>query len=464
MARIGLDRHRARGNTVGLRTATDGTAERAPDVGDGGPPSAGRERAPDVGDHVSARNPWRGVSDLPAPIWIVFATTLVNRAGTMVLPFMVLYVTQYLGVRPALGGAALTVYGMGGLVSGPIAGRLCDRFGPFAVLRGALAMSGLILLAFPFARQFGAFLALTFVWSLVAESVRPASLAGLTSFVRPEQRKTAVAVNRLAINLGMSIGPAVGGFLATVSFPLLFVVDGATGLAAGLLLTALLAWRPLPSSVRRPDHGGAGLHRRRADTVFRDRRAVVFLTGVFLMGTVIYQHEGAMPLFLVRDLHYRESFYGMLFVVNTVLIVVAEVPLNIAMEGWSHRWTLVLGAALYAVGFGSMAVLHSVPGLLLSAVVWTFGEMIAMPASGAYAVEVAPPGRAGQYAGAYASMFSLAVLVGPWAGTVALERLGGTVLWCGALGVGILAALVFGLTDADATRTVISQGQADGSW
>ena len=395
---------------------------------------------------LSVRNPWRGVGGLPAPVWIVFATTLVNRAGTMVVPFMVLYVTRHLGVRLALAGLALTVYGIGGLVSGPIAGRLCDRLGPFSVLRGSLVMSGAILLLFPLASTFGTFLVITFLWSLVAESVRPATLAALTSFVRPEQRKAAVAVNRLAINLGMSIGPAVGGFLATVSFPLLFVADGVSALVAGLLLSALLTMRPLaPLELRRDD--SVVRERGREAGVLRDSRAVVFLTGVFLMAVVFYQHEGAMPLFLVRDLHYRESFYGILFAVNTLLIVVLEVPLNLAMEAWSHRWTLVLGAVLFAVGFGSMAVLHSVPGLLLAAVVWTFGEMIAMPASGAYAADIAPPGRAGQYAGAYASAFSLAILLGPWAGTIALERFGGTVLWWGVLVVGLVGAGVLALME-----------------
>jgi len=393
-----------------------------------------------------ALNPWRGVGGLPAPVWIVFATTLVNRAGAMVLPFMVLYVTRHLGVRPALAGLALTVYGIGGLVSGPIAGRLCDRLGPFAVLRGSLVMSGIILLVFPLARRFETFLAITLIWSLVAESVRPATIAALTSFVRPEQRKAAVAVNRLGINLGMSVGPAVGGFLATVSFPLLFAADGSTALAAGIVLSVLLALRPVaPVAWTRADD--ASVRESRGVSVLRDPRAVVFLVGVFLMALVFYQHESAMPLFLVRDLHYRESFYGLLFAVNTLLIVVAEVPLNLAMQGWSHRWTLVLGAVLFAVGFGSMAVLQSVPGLLVAAVLWTFGEMIAMPASGAYAADIAPPGRAGQYAGAYASTFSMAILVGPWAGTIALERFGATALWCGVLAVGLLGAGVLTLTE-----------------
>jgi MFS family permease len=390
-------------------------------------------------------NPWRGVGGLPASVWFVFATTLVNRAGAMVVPFMVLYVTRHLGVRPALAGMALTVYGIGGLVGAPIAGRLCDRVGPFAVLRGSLLLSGLILLTFPLADRFAVFLAITFIWSLVAESVRPASLAALTSTVRPEQRKAAVAVNRLAINLGMSVGPAVGGFLATVSFPLLFVADGSTAIAAGLVLTTLMAWRPVVSLGTAAAPRTATQPRAKHGSVLRDPRAAIFLTGVFLMAVVFYQHEGAMPLFLVRDLHYRESFYGILFAVNTLLIVFLEVPLNLAMQRWSHRWTLVLGATLFAVGFGSMAVLHSVPGLLLAAVVWTFGEMIAMPASGAYAADIAPPGRAGEYAGAYASTFSLAILVGPWAGTIALEAVGGFALWSAMLVVGLVGAGVLSL-------------------
>jgi MFS family permease len=390
-------------------------------------------------------NPWRGVGGLPASVWFVFATTLVNRAGSMVVPFMVLYVTRYLGVRPALGGMALTVYGLGGLLGAPIAGRLCDRIGPFAVLRASLVLSGLILLTFPLTTRFGVFLAITFVWSLVAESVRPASLAALTAVVRPEQRKAAVAVNRLAINLGMSVGPAVGGFLATVSFPLLFVVDGVTAIAAGLVLAGLMTWRTVESLGTRGVARAHARERKTGGSVLRDPRAVIFLTGVFLMAVVFYQHEAAMPLFLVRDLHYRESFYGILFAVNTVLIVLLEVPLNLAMQRWSHRWTLVLGAVLFALGFGSMAVLHSVPGLLLAAVVWTFGEMIAMPASGAYAADIAPPGRAGEYAGAYASTFSLAILVGPWAGTIALEAFGGFALWLGMLVVGLVGAAVLSL-------------------
>jgi len=191
------------------------------------------------------RNPWRGVGGLPASVWIVFATTFVNRAGTMVVPFMVLYVTRHLGRAAGPRRDALTVYGLGGLVSGPMAGRLCDRLGAFAVLRGALVLSASFCSRFPSRAALGTFLAITFVWSLVAESVRPATMAALT--VGGSARAAQGGGRRQPARHQPRDERGAGGrrLLATVSFPLLFVVDGASALAAGVVLTALLAWRPL---------------------------------------------------------------------------------------------------------------------------------------------------------------------------------------------------------------------------
>ena len=153
----------------------------------------------------------------------------------MALPFLVLYLTRYLGTPATLAGLALSVYGVGGILSAPYAGRLCDRVGPFTVMRASLTLTGILLLLLPLAHNVYVVMALTFVWAVVADATRPATMSALTNATSPDQRKAAIAVNRLAVNLGMSIGPAVGGFLATVSFPLLFVVDGATSLAAALV-------------------------------------------------------------------------------------------------------------------------------------------------------------------------------------------------------------------------------------
>src|SRR5690242_16249692 len=266
--------------------------------------------APRVHPRLPMKNPWAGLRGLPRTVWIVFATSLINRAGMMALPFLVLYLTRHLGTSASLAGLAVSAYGLGGIVTGPIAGRLCDRVGPFTVMRTSLALTGVILLIIPLAHRFSVVVLLVFVWALVADATRPATMSALTTAAAPEQRKAAIALNRLGVNLGMSVGPAVGGFLALVSFPLLFVVDGLTSFAAAIVLTILLR----REDVRRVADAARAGHAEPARTtpspadggrgVWRDRTALTFLLGTVLVGLVFTQHQGAMSVYLVRDLHY----------------------------------------------------------------------------------------------------------------------------------------------------------------
>ncbi len=409
---------------------------------------------------VPVKNPWAGLRGLPRTVWIVAATSLVNRAGMMALPFLVLYLTRHIGTSAALAGLAVSAYGLGGIVTGPIAGRLCDRLGPFTVMRASLALTGVILMVIPLAHSFGVVVLLVFVWALIADATRPATMSALSSAAAPEQRKAAIALNRLGVNLGMSIGPAVGGFLALVSFPLLFVVDGLTSLAAAGVLSLLLR----PEDVRLVAHAsnsdsGEELNdvpvHRSVDPpvhpgVWRDRTALTFLLAMVLVGLVFTQTQGAMSVYLVRDLHYRESFFGALFAVNTLMIVALEVPLNLAMAHWPHRRALILGMLLTGIGFGAMGIAKSVAPLVATVVIWTFGEMITFPVGTAYLADLAPRGRMGEYMGAYSSTFSLSVIIGPWAGTAALDHFGSAATWAGVFVCGLIAAAVTALTHPQA--------------
>jgi len=150
-------------------------------------------------------NPYRGLRGLPADVWIIFATTLVNRAGMMALPFLVLYLTKDLGVSASIAGLAISAYGVGGLITSPMAGRLSDRIGPFAVMRASLALTGVVLLTIPLVHRFAAVVALVFMWAVVADAARPATMSALTSSTPPEQRKAAIALNSLAINLDRGV-------------------------------------------------------------------------------------------------------------------------------------------------------------------------------------------------------------------------------------------------------------------
>jgi MFS family permease len=171
-----------------------------------------------------------------------------------------------------------------------------------------------------------------------------------------------------------------------------------------------------------------------------DRAFLHFLFATLLIGIVFFQLEAAMPLYVVRDLTVPEKIFGLSFTVNTVLILVVEVPLNAATSKWSHRRSLGLGALLCAAGFGALVFARNFLGVAATVVVWTFGEMILFPAMAAYVADVAPPARTGEYMGLYTTAFGVAFTLGPVIGTTVLERFGATVLWAGAFIVGAVAA------------------------
>jgi MFS family permease len=304
-------------------------------------------------------------------------------------------------------------------------------------MRASLLGSGLVLFAFQYARSFTSVVLMTIAWAGCAELFRPASLAAVTHAVDIPQRKPAFALNRLAINLGMSIGPALGGFLATVSFRAMFVVDAATTLISGLVLT-LTPWNAASHVERADDDPGAAP----GAAAMLDARLMSFLVGAVLVSIVFFQHEATLPLYLVQQLQLSPAFYGMLFTINTLLIVALEVPINSATAEWPNTRLLVAGCLLFAIGFGALAAIHSARGVILTVIVWTFGEMLLFPAMVAHLGEIAPHHRRGAYMGAYSMSLSIALTIGPWLGTQLLSAFGATILWSVMFGLGSLAAVL----------------------
>jgi predicted MFS family arabinose efflux permease len=375
-------------------------------------------------------------------VWVVAASQLVNRAGSMVLSFLVLYLTRDRGFSAEQAGFVLFLYGVGAIVAGPLAGRLADRWGAAPLMRASLFLSGGMLLVYPFARSSPAIVAVTIALAMLTEAFRPAAMSFFAETVPPPRRKSAFAVYRLAINLGMAIGPAIGGILATISFRYLFFVDGATSIAAGLVL----AGAALPNGKKRPARAGAlttATRLRLSTAAHADPRFLFFLLGVLPVTVIFFQHISSMPLFIVDNLGFTPRTFGLLFSLNCLLIVVLEIPLNAATAHWPHRRTLALGALLSGAGFGAMAFATDVWSLAVTVVVWTFGEMLFFPASAAHATDIAPDARRGEYSGLYTMVFSVAFAIGPWAGTVVLERMGARVLWGLTFILGAIAAAMF---------------------
>ncbi|AKT41333.1 MFS transporter [Chondromyces crocatus] len=392
-------------------------------------------------------NPWREMRGMPRDLWILAAAILVNRIGSMAVPFLSLYLIRHLGHDTAVAGLMLGSYGAGALLGATAAGRLCDRIGPGSILIGSMLASGGLLLAYPLLRTITALAVVTFALAATAEAFRPASLVVVTALAPRDRRKPAYAFARLAANLGMSIGPIVGGVLSELWFPSLFLVEGATS-----LLTALLVFvSPLRHRSRgvQMDDVPPSLA---GGPASRDPILLALLVGVLLTGMIFFQFDSTLPLYLVRHLEMPGYSFGALITVNTLLIVFLELPLNSATAHWRHVWALGLGATLLGGGFGALALADGPFTLALSVAVWTFGEMILTPAATAAIAERAPVGRMGEYMGLHSTTTGLSFMLGPSAGLLVLNHFGPQVLWPCALAVGVMAALIFGTATAKIPR------------
>jgi MFS family permease len=368
------------------------------------------------------------------------AATLINRSGTMVLPFIALYANQILEVSKADAGLVLAVYGVGAFISAPFSGKLSDKIGTMRQMKISLFSTGSFLFLYSFITDFTLFLTLTFIWAILSEAFRPASMAFISDEITSDRRKTAFALQRLAINLGMSIGPVVGGILSTINFHLLFYINAFSSLAAGAFLT-ISHFDKHEATEQEKQIVEKNISHQKVN-VLKDKRLLYFLLALIPVEIVFFQHIGALPLFIVSDLGFTNAVFGFLTAVNTVIIIFIEVPLNDSMRNWDDRKALALGALLCGVGFGLMAFTNTIPPIVALIVIWTFGEMIFFPSSGEYVAKIAPEKQRGEYMGYFQMAFSLAFMVGPWLGATVLDLYGPFNLWMGCLAFGLTSMVM----------------------
>ncbi|MEA2558801.1 MAG: hypothetical protein QOH06_305 [Acidobacteriota bacterium] len=372
-------------------------------------------------------------SGLNRSVWLLALTTLVNRSGTMVLPFLILYLTQKQGFEPTDAGKALGIYGLGGVLGSYLGGWLCDRVPPRRVMVGSLALAGagFIVLGQLDARP--AILVNIFFLAVVGEGFRPANGAALSTATPPELRTRAFALNRLAVNLGMSLGPTIGGFLAMIDYDWLFVVDGVTSMfAAAVLFVAFHAEDRKPVEATVITAPGR--------SPWRDRPFLVMMALFFLLALITFQMASTFPLTL-RDLYgFREGRIGLVMAVNTVIIVLFEMVLVHRVGSRDPLKLVGIGGLLFGLGMALLPFGTGFGFAAFSVAVWTIGEMLAFPLSAGAVANRADESNLGVYMGLYTLSFEGAWVFAPIVGTWVYQTWGAKTLWlgCGAVGVIIL--------------------------
>jgi len=264
---------------------------------------------------------------------------------------------------------------------------------------------------------------------LASEFYRPACSALLTDLVPPEQRVTAFAAYRMAFNAGWAFGPATAGFLVTKGFFWLFVGDAATSVLFGLV--ALLALPRDTNSQRRESSWTETV-----GVIRHDPRFHQIILASFFVAFVFMQMTSALGVHITK-LGFSAATYGALISMNGALVVFCELPLTTLTRRFATRRVLAFGYLLIGLGFALNAFAHTVPMLAVCIIIFTLGEMIAMPVSSAYVANLSPPHLRGRYMGAYGLNWALALIIAPGLG-MKLLAYNPAALW---LGCGVLAVI-----------------------
>jgi predicted MFS family arabinose efflux permease len=393
-------------------------------------------------------------SGLPRAAWLLALLELVNRSGMMVLFFLTLYLTRQLGFSVVHAGYVMSAYGVGSMLGTYFGGRLCDRLGAYHVQKLSLAASAVLLVALQLPRNPWLVALLALALAAAQDALHPANAAATAQLCAPELRAKGFALHRLAGNLGISIGPVVGGYLAQWDYRALFWADGLTSLAAaGLALVCLPSAGPQVAAGPRPAA--------KAGAAWRNPGFARLLPLVFGVGLIFAQFFTMFPLYLRSAYALAESSVGRLIAVNTVLIVAVEMLLVHALARRRPERVVSVGVALLGLGFGLMPFGSGAVFAAFTVVVWTFGEMLTLPMLMSLVTLRSDPAAIGEYQGLTSLAFASASTLGPILAAWLYAAAGADSVWYACGGLGVLLAAGFASVRASAVTCTTASATAE---
>lgn len=396
------------------------------------------------------RNAYRGLSP---SVWLLSGVMLINRCGTMVLPYLTLYMTQQLRFTVQQAGIVMALFGAGAVFGTYIGGRLTDRFGFAPVQLYSLFFGGFFLLGLQFVSSFAGMCVATFCFTLLGDTFRPANSSAIAYYSTEATHTRAFSLNRLAINLGWAVGGGLGGYLASINYGLLFWVDGLTCIAAATVLMLAL---PMSASSPKSNPPAAATRlnpsapRPSAQSPYTDWFFVRFMVLTLLFVCSFVLMFSLLPLYFKQVLHLTEGNIGLLMSLNGLIIVLVEMALVFAIEQrWPHsrqKFAIIgIGVLLTGLAFALLPTSQWPGWALITILLMTAGEILALPFMQSMAVTRSNEQNRGQYMALYSMAWAFSQLISPFVGSQIIGSAGFTTLWWVAAGACGISATGFWL-------------------
>ena len=390
-----------------------------------------------VSAYVHSLNP-----GLSRDVWLLQGGSLLNAFGNgVVLPFLIIYLHNVRGIPLGLAGLIAATNSAAALVSGFVAGSLSDRLGPKRVLVGSLFVMAVAISLFPFIRETWHALALNALLGTGSGAFWPSQSTMVTALTPEDRRHSAYAIGRVTMNLGVAFGGVVGGLIASTahpgSFTVLFLLDAATFVGFGILLAGLpsphLGHEQEPGTYRQVLH----------DRVYM---GYVALNALFIAAGMAVIVE-LLPPFAKNQVGVNEREIGILWAVNSLVIVIAQLPIAKLAEGHRRMRGLALMGAIWAcvmLGIGGVGLwlfgMEAAVALTFCVAVFGLGECLHGTIHLALAADLARPGVVGRYLAFSAQSWQIGWIIGPACGGFILQH-APLALWPIAAGANVVGAV-----------------------
>lgn len=390
-------------------------------------------------------------SNLEKNIWILSIASFINRSGSMVLLFTSLYLTKELNFSISQAGLIMSIYGIGSIIGSYMGGWLTDRINFFYLLVFSQVFSGLILLLMIVGKTAFEISAIIFFYALVSDVFRPANSTAIATFSNPANRTRSFSLVRLAVNLGFSVGPALGGLVALhLGYHLLFVIDAFTSIGAGIMLFFVLPKTNSLHQERNKDET-----KPKSTSAYKDKEYLKFIFFVAIYGIVFFQIFASVPQFFSRELGYKEDLIGLLMAFNGLLVVLIEMPIVGILEKKNQNFKFIIWG-VWCLPLCFLFLLFG-KGMLVWAVVYTIvitlSEIFAMPFMMNYALSKPPKERQGQYSALYSIAYGIANIAAPSVGLGIADKYGFNAMFYVLIFVSILC--YFGFRSLKKTEKII---------
>ncbi len=343
----------------------------------------------------------------------------------MVIPFLSLYLTDNLDFSLRQVGWIMTSYGLGSFLGAWLGGKLSDQIGYYKVILGSLFLTGISFMIIQYFTSFWSICIGFFVLIAIADMARPAFFVALSAYSKPENKTRSLTFIRLAINLGFSAGPALGGLIiATIGYYGIFWIDGITCIIAGLVMIQTL--HPKKAKILDKEV----IHKNPVKA-HKDGIYILFLIALALFGFIFVQYFSTIPLYYKEIHHLSEEKIGLLLAMNGALIFLFEMPLIAYLEKINSTkiGNVASGFILTGISFILFLITPWAGILIIGMIIATLGEMVSFPFGNAFALDRSKKGRQGAYMGLYSMSFSAAHIFGHNSGMQLIDTFGFNNTW-----------------------------------